>query len=73
MKATLEWFKDNCEKTDKGDLKPILDIFVNTHEVADLKLFQILATLADADVPIITTTRTEEKIEITFILFSHIG
>ena len=73
MKASLEWYKDNAEKTDAGDHKPILDIFVNTHEVGELKIFQILATMANADIPIIATTRTEEKIEITFILYSKIG
>ena len=73
MKAGLDWFLENSEKTDEGVHKPILDIFVNTHEVSELKIFQILATLADADVPIIVTTRTEEKIEITFILFSKTG
>ena len=69
----MDWFHENAEKTDEGVHKPILDIFVNTHEVSDLKIFQILATLANADIPIIATTRTEEKIEITFILFSRIG
>ena len=73
MKATQDWFKDNAEKTDHGDCKPIMDIFVNTTEVADLKIFQILATLANADVPIIVTTRTENKVEITFILYSRMG
>ena len=73
MKASLDWFHENAEKTDKGDHKPLLDIFVNTHEICDLKIFQILATMANAEIPIIATTRTEEKIEITFILFSRIG
>ena len=73
MKASLDWFKDNAEKTSLGDYKPLLDIFVNTHEVGELKIFQVLATMANADIPIIATTRTEEKIEITFILFSKIG
>ena len=69
----MEWFRDNAQKNDNGDLRPICDIFTKTHEVAELKIFQILATMADADIPIIVTTRTEEKIEITFILFSKTG
>ena len=73
MKPTLDWFKDNAQKSDSGDLIPIMDIFTKTHEVAELKIFQILATLANVDVPIIATTRTEEKVEITFILFSKTG
>ena len=73
MKASFDWYKDNAEKTDKGDLKPLVDIFTRTEQVSELKIFQILATLADADIPIIVTTRTAEKLEITFILFSKTG
>ena len=73
MKASIDWFKENAEKTDKGDFKPIVDIFTSTQQVAELKIFQILAALADADIPIICTTRTAERVEITFILFSKMG
>ena len=73
MKASLDWFKENAQKKDDGSFVPILDIFTKTHQVAELKIFQILATMADADIPIIATTRCEEKSEITFILFSKTG
>ena len=73
MKASFDWFRENAEKTDEGKHKPLVDIFVKTHEISESKIFQILATLADADIPIIVTTRTEEKVEITFILFSKTG
>ena len=73
MRASLDWFKQNAQKTDEGNLKPLVDIFVKTHQISEMKIFQILATFADADIPIIVTTRTEEKVEITFILFSRIG
>ena len=73
MRASFEWFKDNAEKTDDGRLKPIFDMFVNTHQVADLKIFHLLAALFDCDIPLIVTTRTEEKVEITFILYGRMG
>ena len=73
MRASFDWYKENGQKMDNGELKPIVDIFTKTQEVAELKIFQILATLADADIPIIVTTRTETRIEITFILFSKMG
>ena len=70
MRASFEWFKDNAEKTDDGRLKPIFDMFVKTHQVAELKIFHLLAALMDADIPLIVTTRTEERVEITFIIYS---
>ena len=70
IRASSEWFRDNAEKRDDGSLKPIFDMFVNTRQVGELKIFHLLATLMDTDIPLIITTRTEEKVEITFIIYS---
>ena len=69
MRWSRDWYIRNAEKNDAGDPIPLLDLFVNTSEVGDLKIFQVLATLLNTDIPIVATTRTLEKIEITFVMF----
>ena len=69
MKASKDWFAANAKTDDNDRLVPIVDIFVNTKELGGLKIFQLLATLMNVDIPIVITTRTSDKIEITFILY----
>ena len=69
MRWSRDWYIQNAEKNDAGDPIPLFDLFVNTGEVGDLKIFQVLSAILNTDIPIIATTRTVEKIEITFVMF----
>ena len=69
MRWDRSWYVQNAQKNDAGDPIPLFDLFVNTGEIGDLPIFQVLATLLNTDIPIVATTRTLEKFEITFIIF----
>ena len=73
MRWNKEWFIQQARKDDSGNPIPLLDLFVNTREIGDLQIFHILATLLNMDIPIIVTTRTMEKIEITFLVYSSMN